>query len=36
MHGVGHVPTFADAFPDAVLDFLLEQERSFLVGSLTR
>jgi polyhydroxybutyrate depolymerase len=28
MHGVGHVPTFSDAFPDAVLDFLLAQERS--------
>ncbi len=27
MHGVGHVPTFADAFPDAVLDFLLAQRR---------
>ncbi|HET9520465.1 MAG TPA: PHB depolymerase family esterase [Candidatus Limnocylindrales bacterium] len=28
MHGVGHVPAFSDAFPEAVLDFLLEQERS--------
>lgn len=28
MHGVGHVPAFSDAFPDAVLDFLLAQERS--------
>ncbi|MEX1263868.1 MAG: PHB depolymerase family esterase [Actinomycetota bacterium] len=28
MHGVGHVPTFSDSFPDAVLDFLLAQERS--------
>ena len=28
MHGVGHVPTFSDAFPDAVLDFLLAQEHS--------
>jgi polyhydroxybutyrate depolymerase len=27
MHGVGHVPTFSDAFPEAVLDFLLAQER---------
>jgi len=28
MHGVGHIPTFSEAFPDAVLDFLLAQERS--------
>jgi polyhydroxybutyrate depolymerase len=28
MHGVGHVPTFSDAFPDAVLDFLLAQKRA--------
>jgi len=28
MHGVGHVPDFSDAFPDAVLDFLLAQERA--------
>lgn len=27
MHGVGHVPTFSDAFPDAVMGFLLAQER---------
>jgi polyhydroxybutyrate depolymerase len=27
MHGVRHVPSFSDAFPDAVLDFLLAQER---------
>ena len=28
MHGVGHVPAFSDPFPDAMLDFLLAQERS--------
>jgi len=28
LHGVGHVPTFSDAFPDALLDFLLAQGRS--------
>jgi polyhydroxybutyrate depolymerase len=28
MQGVGHVPAFSEAFPDAVLDFLLAQERS--------
>ena len=28
MHGVGHVPAFSDTFPDAVLEFLLAQERS--------
>ncbi len=28
MLGVGHVPDFSDAFPDAVLDFLLAQERA--------
>lgn len=28
MHGVGHVPAFSKAFPDAVLDFLLAQTRS--------
>jgi polyhydroxybutyrate depolymerase len=27
MHGVGHVPSFSDAVPDAMLDFLLQQER---------
>ena len=27
MHGVGHVPAFAETFPDAVLDFLLAQSR---------
>jgi len=27
MHGVGHVPAFSDAFSNAVLDFLLAQER---------
>jgi polyhydroxybutyrate depolymerase len=27
MHGVGHVPSFSTAFPAAVLDFLLAQER---------
>lgn len=27
MHDVGHVPTFLRAFPEAVLDFLLEQKR---------
>lgn len=27
MHGVGHVPTFTDAFPEAVVDFLLAQKR---------
>jgi polyhydroxybutyrate depolymerase len=27
MHGVGHVPTLSDGFPDAMLDFLLAQER---------
>jgi polyhydroxybutyrate depolymerase len=27
MHRVGHVPAFSDRFPDAVLDFLLAQER---------
>ncbi|HEX5148200.1 MAG TPA: alpha/beta fold hydrolase [Candidatus Limnocylindrales bacterium] len=27
MHGVRHSPAFSDAFPDAVLDFLLAQER---------
>jgi polyhydroxybutyrate depolymerase len=27
IHGVGHVPSFSDAFPDAVLDFLLAPER---------
>lgn len=28
MHGVRHVPAFSEAFPDAILDFLLAQERS--------
>jgi polyhydroxybutyrate depolymerase len=27
MHGVGHVPSFSNAFPDAALDFLLAQKR---------
>jgi polyhydroxybutyrate depolymerase len=27
MYGVGHGPAFTDAFPDAVLDFLLARER---------